>query len=219
MKYTPIEMATGMRRLTVDDDDWAGLSTKDAKRLATLVIAARRFEEKILFLDKRGLVHGPAHSSLGQEAGAAGCIAALPIDTMMNGSHRAHHQVIAKAINALYTDNFDPSAYARLRDEMREETRLMLHEILGLKAGWTGGRGGSMHLRRESLGVMGTNAIVAGGLPIACGHGFAEKARGGDRLTVSFFGDGAIHQGTTHEAMHLAALYRLPVLFFCENNG
>jgi 2-oxoisovalerate dehydrogenase E1 component len=219
MKYTPIDMATGMRRLTVDDDDWAGLSTKDAKRLATLLIAARRFEEKILFLDKRGLVHGPAHSSLGQEAGAAGCLAALPLDTMMNGSHRAHHQVIAKVVNALYTDNFDPSADTRLRDGMREETRLMMQEILGLKAGWTGGRGGSMHLRRESLGVMGTNAIVAGGLPIACGHAFAEKARGGGRLTVSFFGDGAIHQGTTHEAMHLAALYRLPVLFFCENNG
>lgn len=219
MKYTTIDMATGMRRLTVEDEDWSRLSTKDAKRLATLVITARRFEEKILFLDKRGLVHGPAHSSLGQEGGAAGCIAALPIDTMMNGSHRAHHQVVAKAVNALYTDNFDPSASDRLRDEMRQEIRRMMHEILGLADGWTGGRGGSMHLRREELGVMGTNAIVAGGLPIACGHAFAEKSRGGGRLTVSFFGDGALHQGTTHEAMHLASLYHLPVLFFCENNG
>jgi 2-oxoisovalerate dehydrogenase E1 component len=208
-----------MRRLRIEDEDWARLSTKDAKRLATLLITARRFEEKILFFDKLGLVHGPAHSSLGQEAGAAGCLAALPIDTMMNGSHRAHHQVVAKAVNALYTDNFDPSAGTRLRDEMRDEIRRMMHEILGLEEGWTGGRGGSMHLRREALGIMGTNAIVAGGLPIACGHAFAEKSRGGDRLTVSFFGDGAIHQGTTHEAMHLAALYRLPIVFFCENNG
>ncbi len=183
------------------------------------MITARRFEEKILFLDKRGLVHGPAHSSLGQEGGAAGCIAALPIDTMMNGSHRAHHQVVAKVVNALYTDNYDPSASDLLRDEMRQEIRRMMHEILGLADGWTGGRGGSMHLRREPLGVMGTNAIVAGGLPIACGHAFAEKSRGGERLTVSFFGDGALHQGTTHEAMHLASLYHLPVLFFCENNG
>lgn len=219
MKFTPIEMNTGMRRLVTDDSDWAQLSTKDAKRLATLVLSARRFEETILFLDKRGLVHGPAHSSLGQEGGAGGCLAALPIDTMMNGSHRAHHQVVAKIVNALYTDNYDPSAGSVLRDEMRLEIRHMMHEILGLKDGWTGGRGGSMHLRCEDLGVMGTNAIVAGGLPIACGHAFAEKQQGGERITVSFFGDGAIHQGTTHEAMNLAALYRLPVLFFCENNG
>ncbi|MGP1614836.1 MAG: alpha-ketoacid dehydrogenase subunit alpha/beta, partial [Pollutimonas bauzanensis] len=95
----------------------------------------------------------------------------------------------------------------------------MLQEILGLKGGWTGGRGGSMHLRKESLGIMGTNAIVAGGLPIACGHAFAEKARGGKRLTVSYFGDGAVHQGATHESLNLAALYRLPILFFLENNG
>ena len=219
MKFELVEMTTGMRRLVPEDSDWAQLSTKDAKRLATLVLSARRFEEKILFLDKRGLVHGPAHSSLGQEGGAAGCLAALPIDTMMNGSHRAHHQVVAKAVNALYTDNFDPSADPLLPEGMRGEVRRMMHEILGLRDGWTGGRGGSMHLRRESLGIMGTNAIVAGGLPIACGHAFAEKHRGGPRLTVTFFGDGAIHQGTTHEAMHLAALYRLPVLFFCENNG
>lgn len=219
MKFTQIEMKTGMRRLVTEDSDWAQLSTKDAKRLATLVLSARRFEETILSLDKRGLVHGPAHSSLGQEGGAGGCLAALPVDTMMNGSHRAHHQVVAKIVNALYTDNYDPSAAPVLRDEMREEIRRMMHEILGLKDGWTGGRGGSMHLRRENLGVMGTNAIVAGGLPIACGHAFAEKQRGGERITVSFFGDGAIHQGTTHEAMNLAALYRLPVLFFCENNG
>lgn len=76
-----------------------------------------------------------------------------------------------------------------------------------------------MHLRRESLGTMGTNAIVAGGLPITCDHAVAAKARGGARRTVSFLGDGAIHQGTTHQAMHLAALYRLPLLFFCETNG
>ena len=123
MKFTRLEMKTGMRRLVTEDSDWAQLSTKDAKRLATLVLSARRFEETILSLDKRGLVHGPAHSSLGQEGGAGGCLAALPIDTMMNGSHRAHHQVVAKIVNALYTDNYDPSAAPVLRDEMREEIR------------------------------------------------------------------------------------------------
>src|SRR5690606_32676529 len=114
--------------------------------------------------------------------------------------------------------DFDPAATGRLTESMREETRRIMHEILGLRDGWTGGRGGSMHLRRAELGIMGTNAIVAGGLPIACGHAFAEKARHGTSLMVSFFGDGAVHQGATHEAMNLAALYRLPLLFFLENN-
>lgn len=219
MQLSEYPVKTLIRKLATDDDDWRSLSTKDGKRLAALLLSARRFEEKILELDKRGLVHGPAHSSLGQEGGAAGCIAALPSDTLINATHRAHHQAIAKAVNALYTDNYDPSASPRLKEEMRGEFRGMMHEILGLKQGWTGGRGGSMHLRQEKLGIMGTNAIVAGGLPIACGHAFAERFRDTGRLTVTFLGDGAIHQGAAYEAMNLAALYRLPLLFFLENNG
>jgi 2-oxoisovalerate dehydrogenase E1 component len=94
MKYLRIDMATEMRRLAVEDQDWTRLLTKDAKRLETFLISARRFEKKTLFLNKCDLVHGPAHSNLGQEPGAVNCLAALPIDTMMNGSHRAHHQVV-----------------------------------------------------------------------------------------------------------------------------
>ncbi len=218
MRLTAIDNTTPMQRLEIEDADWEKLSAPEAKRLVTLLLAARHFEERILLLDKLNLVHGPAHSSLGQEGGAAGCIAALPVDTMINGTHRAHHQCLAKAINALYDEKFDPVATRRLSENMREETRRMMHEILGLRDGWTGGRGGSMHLRRAKLGIMGTNAIVAGGLPIACGHAFAEKARQGTKMMVSFFGDGAVHQGATHEAMNLAALYRLPLLFFLENN-
>ncbi|PLC50625.1 2-oxoisovalerate dehydrogenase [Pollutimonas subterranea] len=218
MRLIGIDNTTPMQRLEIEEADWEKLSALDAKRLVTLLLAARHFEERILLLDKLNLVHGPAHSSLGQEGGAAGCIAALPIATMINGTHRAHHQCLAKAINALYEADFDPAVTGRLTESMREETRRMMHEILGLRDGWTGGRGGSMHLRRAELGIMGTNAIVAGGLPIACGHAFAEKARHGTSLMVSFFGDGAVHQGATHEAMNLAALYRLPLLFFLENN-
>ncbi|NYT84162.1 alpha-ketoacid dehydrogenase subunit alpha/beta [Pollutimonas harenae] len=218
MRLTTLDNTTPMQRLEVEEVDWERLNIHEAKRLATLVVAARHFEECILRLDKLNLVHGPAHSSLGQEGGAAGCIAALPTATMINGTHRAHHQCLAKAINALYGDDFDPTVTGRLSESMREETRRMMHEILGLRDGWTGGRGGSMHLRRAELGIMGTNAIVAGGLPIACGHAFAEKVRQGTSLMVSFFGDGAVHQGATHEAMNLAALYRLPLLFFLENN-
>jgi len=218
MRLTAIDNTTLMQRLEIEEADWEELTAFEAKRLATLLLSARHFEERILRLDKLNLVHGPAHSSLGQEGGAAGCIAALPTTTMINGTHRAHHQCLAKAVNALYGDDFDPTSSGRLSAAMREEIRRMMHEILGLRDGWTGGRGGSMHLRRAELGIMGTNAIVAGGLPIACGHAFAEKAKQGTSMMVSFFGDGAVHQGATHEAMNLAALYRLPLLFFLENN-
>lgn len=222
MQLQLIEPRTAMHTLQVEEADWQRLGRDGAKRLVTLMQAARRFEEAILKLDKLDLVHGPAHSSLGQEGAAAGCIAGLPGDAMINGTHRAHHQALAKALNALYDTaletGFDPAAGQGLNEAMREEIRAMMFEILGLQNGWTGGRGGSMHLRRAALGIMGTNAIVAGGLPIATGHAFAEKVSGGKRVMATFFGDGAVHQGATHEAMNLAALYQLPILFFLENN-
>ncbi len=217
MQLEVVEQKTPVHTLAVQESDWALLTRAEALRLTTLFLVARRFEEKILQLDKLNLVHGPAHSSIGQEGAAAGCIAALPVDTLMNGTHRAHHQCIAKAVNALYDEDLDPSA-AGLTLRMRQEIQGLMHEILGLKDGWTGGRGGSMHLRRADLGIMGTNAIVAGGIPIACGHAFAEKQRGSGKAMVTFFGDGAVHQGATHEAMNLAALYGLPMIFFLENN-
>lgn len=218
MRLLNIENTTHMRRLEVQDSDWEKLSVSDATRLMTLLLVARHFEEQILRMDKLNLIHGPAHSSIGQEGGAAGCIAALPRSVLINGTHRAHHQCLAKAINALYEDNFDPLKEGSLTAEMHAEIKSMLFEIVGLQGGWTGGRGGSMHLRRERLGIMGTNAIVAGGLPIACGHAFAEKVRGSQNIMVTFFGDGAVNQGATYEAMNLAALYHLPLLFFLENN-
>lgn len=217
MQFEDIGIQTSGRTLTIEDSDWAALTPEEATRLVTLFLSARRFEEKILQLDKLGLVHGPAHSSIGQEGAAAGCLAALPIDTLMNGTHRAHHQCVAKAVNALYEIGYEPGVNG-LTERIRQELQALLQEILGLSGGWTGGRGGSMHLRRADLGIMGTNAIVAGGVPIACGHAFAEKQRGSGKLMVTFFGDGATHQGATHEAMNLAALYGLPMIFFLENN-
>lgn len=218
MKFENINNKVTIQSVKLEESDWSSLDALDAMRIVTLFLAARRFEESILQLDKLKLVHGPAHSSIGQEGGAAGCLAALPRNTMINGTHRAHHQCVAKMLNALYDDGFDPSTSPRLPETMRTEVWHLMSEILGLSIGWSGGRGGSMHLRREELGIMGTNAIVAGGLPIACGHAYAEKAKGGDAVMVSFFGDGALHQGATHEAMNLAALYDLPLIFFLENN-
>jgi 2-oxoisovalerate dehydrogenase E1 component len=219
MKIESFNCATPMHVLHAEDSDWDAMPAADAKRILTLMLAGRRFEEAIFSLDRRGLVHGPAHSAIGQEGGSAGCIAALPGDALMNGSHRAHHQCVAKAINALYEEGMDPARLNRLPDPMRWEVRAMMADVLGLKDGWTGGRGGSMHLRKDELGIMGTNAIVAGGMPQACGIAFSQKVQGTGRLTVSFFGDGTIHQGTAMESLNLAALYDLPLIFFLENNG
>ena len=219
MKLEKVDVRAEIMTLSVEDRDWQHLTRPEAVRLMTLLLSARRFEEAMLRLDKMHLVHGPAHSSIGQEGGAAGCLAALPIRTRMNGTHRAHHQCVAKAVNALYTDQFDPLGQGDLLPEMKREITAMLAEILGLRTGWTGGRGGSMHLRNDRLGITGTSAIVAAGLPIACGIAYASKALGDSAPTVTFFGDGAIHQGVAHEAMNLAALFDLPIVFFLENNN
>lgn len=218
MPLQPLTSATPMYRYLPDAGDWAGIDARQAERMLLTLYGIRRFEEAVLLLDRQGLLHGPGHSSIGQDGGAAGCMTALPADALITGSHRAHHQVIAKLIQATWPDNFAPPAADALPEPMQAEIAAMLAEILGLRSGWSGGRGGSMHLRRDSLGVMGTNAIVAGGLPIGCGIAMAEKRRGTGRPVVAFFGDGATHQGTTHEAMNLAALYDLPILFFLENN-
>ncbi len=219
MKITEVLCNTPMQRLTIEEQDWAAFKPADAKRILTLLTAARGLEEAVLMLARRGLVHGPAHSSIGQEGGAAGCIAALPRTARINGSHRAHHQVYSKVIHALYEDDFDPTQAEHLPDDMRQQTRFLLADILGLKDGWSGGRAGSMHLRHDPLGVMGTNAIVAGGLPIACGIAWAEKVRKTGNIVATFFGDGACHQGATYESLNLAALLDLPLIFFLENNG
>lgn len=218
MRLDHVPMATQMCELVVEESDWEHFSPADAKRLVMLTLACRRFEETILQLDKLGLVHGPAHSSIGQDGAAAGCLAALPNGTKINGTHRSHHNCMSKLLSALYQDNFDPVAANRMPDDMRKEVFGMMSEVLGLRTGWNGGRGGSMHMRKDELGIMGTDAIVAGGIPLATGVAFSDKVRKTGAITVTFFGDGAIHQGTAHEAMNLAALYSLPMIFFLENN-
>lgn len=218
MRLNQIPVATPMHDLVVEDSDWEHLNAFDAKKLVTLTLACRRFEEVILRLDKLGLVHGPAHSSIGQDGASAGCLAALPAGTRINGTHRSHHNCMSKLLSALYGEDFDPVSANRMTDDMRKEILGMMSEVLGLRTGWNGGRGGSMHMRRDELGIMGTDAIVAGGMPLAAGVAFADKVRKTGGITVTFFGDGAIHQGTAHETMNLAALYGLPMIFFLENN-
>ena len=143
----------------------------------------RAFEEAVLELAAEGLVHGPAHSSVGQEGGAVGSVLALGAGDQINGSHRGHHQFLAKALQHVAPQGLDPrNPINAAVDEVLQRT---LAEIMGLAQGYCRGRGGSMHLRWLEAGALGTNAIVGGGVPLAAGAGWAHKHAGTDRVAVT----------------------------------
>jgi 2-oxoisovalerate dehydrogenase E1 component len=176
----------------------------------------RAFEETVLELAGEGLVHGPAHSSIGQEGGAVGSIVSLRSTDAVNGSHRGHHQFLAKAITHVTKGVLDPADL--VTPEVQTVLQRTLAEILGLAQGYCGGRGGSMHLQWFEAGALGTNAIVGGGVPMAAGNAWAQKHSGTDDLTVSYFGDGAVNIGSVLESLNLTSAWRLPLCFFIENN-
>jgi 2-oxoisovalerate dehydrogenase E1 component len=205
---------------------WVELSTTTAdwdraepglllKMLGQLVVI-RTFEQGVLDLAGAGLVHGPAHSSIGQEGGAVGSVAALDGPDTVNGSHRGHHQFLAKTLGFLHPKGFD--VIADVPDDVRDLLRRTLAEICGLDHGFSHGRGGSMHLKWAEAGAIGTNAIVGGGVPLAAGSAWAHRAAGTDAVAVTYFGDGATNIGSTLETFNLAAAWDLPLCFFVENN-
>jgi len=206
-----------LTRLEVDDGDWADASPAMLLWMLQQMILIRRFEEVLLGLHNDGLVNGPVHTSVGQEGVAAGAAAALRPADRITGTHRAHHQYLAKALSANAGPGFNPLEQA-LTPEMHDTVRVLLCEVMGLADGCSGGRGGSMHLINREAGVAGTNAIVAGGVPHATGIAWADRVGGRDNVTVCFFGDGALYQGVTHEASNLASLWNAPVIYFIENN-
>ncbi|HEV7741249.1 MAG TPA: thiamine pyrophosphate-dependent enzyme [Pseudolysinimonas sp.] len=210
--------------------DWIELSTTaadwkaaDPALLGTMLAQLhliRAFEETVLELAGETLVHGPAHSSIGQEGGAVGSIVGLRSTDGVNGSHRGHHQFLAKALTHVSGGTIDP---ARLvSPEIQAVLQRTLAEILGLAQGYCRGRGGSMHLQWFEAGALGTNAIVGGGAPMAAGNAWAQKRSAGPAgdsdITINYFGDGASQIGSILESMNLAATWRLPVCFFVENN-
>jgi 2-oxoisovalerate dehydrogenase E1 component len=176
----------------------------------------RAFEETVLELAGEGLVHGPAHSSIGQEGGAVGSIVGLSSSDAINGSHRGHHQFLAKAIN--HVSDGALTLDALVGPATQTVLQRTLAEILGLAQGYCRGRGGSMHLQWFEAGALGTNAIVGGGVPLAAGNAWAQKHSGTPDVTVSYFGDGAVNIGSVLETMNLAAAWKLPLVFFIENN-
>jgi TPP-dependent pyruvate/acetoin dehydrogenase alpha subunit len=156
----------------------------------------RRFEEAVDDLFARGLMHGTMHLSIGQEASATGTCLSLRTDDAITSTHRGHGHCIAKGASL----------------------ERMMAELLGKETGYCRGRGGSMHIADTATGNLGANGIVAGGIPIATGAALAYQMQGLDRVVVSFFGDGATNEGAFHEALNLAAIWKLPVVFVCENN-
>jgi len=176
-----------------------------------------KFEVELLNLKNNGCVWGPVHSSVGEEAVAVAAIAAIGKKDKITGSHRAHHQFLAKALNYVLNEDWDPCS-DDVPAEAADVVKKTLAEIMGLSPGYCGGRGGSMHLRYAEAGILGTNAIVAGGIPLATGAAYAEKYKKTPDIVVCFFGDGAANQGAFHEALNLAGLWKLPIIYFIENN-
>jgi acetoin:2,6-dichlorophenolindophenol oxidoreductase subunit alpha len=172
------------------------LTGEEATALLSTMWTIRRFEEAVDDLFARGLLHGTMHLSIGQEATAAGAISMLEEGDYITSTHRGHGHCIAKGA----------------------DVTAMLAELLGKETGYCRGRGGSMHIADIDGGNLGANGIVAGSIPIAAGAALALKQRGSDRIVACFFGDGAANEGGFHEALNMAATWRLPVIFICENN-
>lgn len=204
-------------RLTATAADVGAIAPREMVRMLEQLILIRRFEEKLLKLSVAGILHGPAHSSIGQDGAAVGAMSVLESADKINGTHRMHHQFLAKALNHATPADYSPLDSETL-DSHREVVYRTYAEILGLTPGYCGGRGGSMHLRYPEAGIYGSNAIVGGNPSHAVGYAFADKLRGRDHVSVAFFGDGAMQSGAAYEAMNLAALYNAPTIFFVENN-
>ena len=202
--------------VAVDRHDWDEADPDLVLQMLGRTQWIRAFEEYVLELAGQGLVHGPAHSSIGQEGGAVGSILPLRSDDLVNGSHRGHHQFLAKAFGHVVDPK--PGLLPELTLDVREVLRRTLAEICGLADGYCRGRGGSMHLQWREAGAMGTNAIVGGGVPQAAGFAWSQRRAGTDAVSVTYFGDGAVNIGSVLETFNLAAAWRLPVCFFIENN-
>jgi TPP-dependent pyruvate/acetoin dehydrogenase alpha subunit len=161
------------------------------------MLRIRKFDEEGTRLFKAGQIPGAYHASIGQEAAIVGACMALRDDDAMTGTHRSHGHPIGKGA----------------------DLKALMAELMGKSTGICKGRGGSMHLADNSVGIIGESAIVGGGIPLATGVGLSAKVRGTDQVCLCFFGDGAVNQGTFHESLNMASLWKLPVIYFCENNG
>ncbi len=165
-------------------------------KMYSQMLRIRLFEERVVELFARGNMPGLAHLSIGEEAVAVGACNALREDDYITSNHRGHGHCIAKGASI----------------------DRMMAELFGKQTGYCGGKGGSMHIADFEKGILGANGIVGGGIPLATGAALGVKLRGLERVVVCFFGDGASNQGSFHESANLASLWKLPVIYVCENN-
>jgi len=205
------------REILSEESDWKQLGALEAARQLHLLHVIRAFEEAVVALHKQGLVHGPVHTSIGQEAVAVGVAVALRRSDKIFSTHRAHHHFLSKALRFHMSDDFDPRTRP-FPPPMQHVVTRTLAEVMGLRTGFCRGWGGSMHLRDVESGILGTNAIVGGGIPMAAGAAWAGRFLGKDDVVVCFLGDGAVNQGSFHEALNLAALWKAPIIYCIENN-
>ena len=187
---------TGNKANASDARDGKTVDSVDAVALLQMMMDIRRFEEKAAEMYARGKIKGFLHLYIGQEAVATGAIAALRPDDYLVTHYRDHAHALARGL---------------------EPGRIMA-ELFGKATGVSGGRGGSMHLFDVAKSFMGGYAIVGGHMPLACGLALAEQSKGTDRIAANFIGDGAVNEGEFHEALNLASVWKLPVIFVCENN-
>jgi pyruvate dehydrogenase E1 component alpha subunit len=174
----------------------AGIAKEKMVYMYRKMLEVRRFEEKVWDLFGRNLVPGTLHLYIGEEATAVGVCANLQIDDYITSTHRGHGHCIAKGA----------------------DLDKMMAEILGKKTGYCKGKGGSMHVADASVGILGATAVVGSAIPIAVGAALSCKLRKTRQVVACFFGDGASNNGTFHEALNMAAIWSLPVIFVCENN-
>ena len=172
------------------------LDTPQLTRMLHTMILIREFDERAITLRVAGKIYGAVHPYVGQEAVAVGVCASLTVRDRVTSNHRGHGHCIAKGA----------------------DIRRMMAELFGRVDGYCKGKGGSMHIADFAVGMLGANGIVGGGLPIACGAALAAQLEGQGDVTVCFFGDGAAAEGEFHEALNIASVWKLPILFVCENN-
>ena len=165
-------------------------------RMYKTMLLIRRFEQRAIVEFQNGVLPGFIHSYIGQEAIAVGVCSHLRRDDRIVSNHRGHGHCIAKGA----------------------DVNRMMAEIYAKKTGYCKGKGGSMHIADFEIGMLGANGIVGAGLPIATGSALAAQLEGGDRVSVVFFGDGAVGEGTFHESLNMAGIWKLPIIFVCENN-
>ena len=176
---------------TIDDD----LTSETLLWMYETMVTIRNFEEEAKRQADAGKLRG-MHSSVGQEAVPTGFCAHLRDDDFVLGTHRSHHHCIAKGV----------------------DVKEMMAELMGKASGTNKGKGGTMHIADINKGMLGANGVVGSNIPVATGVALSAKVRGTDQVCVVFFGDGAVGQGSLYEAMNLASIWKLPVVFVCENN-